>query len=72
MGHSQDTEINQESDPDDLDYDGAGEIDDVIRALEEAELPVEEEPTPGAIATRAQTNPDRFESSRMPSATPSM
>ena len=44
----------------------------IIRAVEEAEVPVEKEPTPGAIATRAQTNPIVFESSRMPSATPSM
>ena len=54
VGLSQDTNIDQEIDSDGLEYDGAGEIDDAIRALEEAELPVEEEPTPGAIATRAE------------------
>ena len=50
--------IDQETDPDE--QDGAGEIDEAIRVWEEADLPIEEEPSPGAIETRAQTNPDRF------------
>ena len=56
----QDTKIDQETDPDDLEYDGARAIDDTIRTLEEDELPAEEEPTPGAMVTRVQTNPDHF------------
>ena len=39
----QDTIIDQETDPDDQEYDGAGGIDDAIRALEEVLLPAEEE-----------------------------
>ena len=42
-GLSQTTNIDQETDPGRLEYDGAGEIVYAIRALEEAELPKEEE-----------------------------
>ena len=59
VGLLEDIEIDQEADPEEQEIYGAGEIDDAIRALEEAE-PVQEEPSPGAMETRAQTNPDRF------------
>ena len=32
----------------------------LTKRLEEADLRLEEEPSPGAIETRAKTNPDRF------------
>ena len=35
-------------------------IDEAIRVLEEADFPLEEEPSPGTMETRAQTNPDQF------------
>ena len=60
MGLLEDIDIDQETDPDEQDNYGAGEIDEAIRVLEEADFPLEEEPSPGAIETRAQTNPDRF------------
>ena len=42
--------------PDEQGNYGAGEIGEAIRVY----LPLEEEQSPGAIETRAQTNPDRF------------
>ena len=60
VGLLEDIDIDQEADPDEQENHGSGEIDEAIRALKEADLPIEEEPSPGAMETRAQINPDRF------------
>ena len=57
----EDIDIDQETDPDELENYGAGGIDEAIRALEEIEEPLQEEPIPGAMETRAHTNPNRFQ-----------